>query len=118
MTEKEKAFREALIACVDKAMFFARSLAKNTADAEDLAQEALIKAMSNWEAFDQGTNLQAWLNRIVKNTFLDKMKRHEETKTQAVGEDTFKLEQETKSAAEGVIRTEGPRIHVLEHARD
>ena len=34
------------------------------------------------------------------------MKRHEETKTQAVGEDTFKLEQETKSAAEGVIRTE------------
>ena len=106
MTEKEKAFREALIACVDKAMFFARSLAKNTADAEDLAQEALIKAMSNWEAFDQGTNLQAWLNRIVKNTFLDKMKRHEETKTQAVGEDTFKLEQETKSAAEGVIRTE------------
>lgn len=106
MIEEEKEFREALLNCVDKVMFYARSLARSSADAEDLAQDALIKAMSNWQAYEQGTNLQAWLNRIVKNTFLDKMKRHEETRTETVGEDTSRLDQETKSAAEEEIQAE------------
>ena len=47
MIEEEKAFREALVSCVDKGMFFARSLTRGTADAEDLVQDALIKAMRN-----------------------------------------------------------------------
>ena len=106
MIREEQAFREGLLSCVDKAMLFARSLTRSSHDAEDLVQDALIKAMSNWQTFEHGTNLQAWLNRIVKNTFLDKMKRHEETKTDAVGDDTYKLEQETKPTAEGEIQTE------------
>ena len=84
MIRKEKAFRDALILCVDHSMLFARTLTRNPADAEDLVQEALTKAMCNWEAFELGSNLQAWLNRIVKNLFLDKMKSHAEIKTESV----------------------------------
>ena len=106
MNKKEKAFRDALILCVDKAMLFARTLTRNTADAEDVVQEALTKAMCNWEAFEPETNLQAWLNRIVKNLFLDKMKSHAETKTESVGDDTSRLDKTTNSGPEATLVAE------------
>ena len=106
MIRKEKAFRDALILCVDHSMLFARTLTRNPADAEDLVQEALTKAMCNWEAFELGSNLQAWLNRIVKNLFLDKMKSHAEIKTESVGDDTSRLDKTTNSGPEATLVAE------------
>ena len=87
-------------------MLFARTLTRNPADAEDLVQEALTKAMCNWEAFELGSNLQAWLNRIVKNLFLDKMKSHAEIKTESVGDDTSRLDKTTNSGPEATLVAE------------
>lgn len=48
---------------------FALSLARNDAEADDLVQEALIKAWKNISSFQAGTNMQAWLFTILRNTF-------------------------------------------------
>ncbi|EAQ02252.1 sigma factor, RpoE [Pseudooceanicola batsensis HTCC2597] len=48
---------------------FARSLARNAEEADDLVQETLLKAIRHREKFRQGTNLRAWLFTILRNTF-------------------------------------------------
>ncbi|SIN87294.1 RNA polymerase sigma factor [Vannielia litorea] len=48
---------------------FAMSLARNSAQADDLVQDAVVKAWSNFDKFKVGTNLRAWLFTILRNTF-------------------------------------------------
>jgi len=48
---------------------FAISLTRNSAAADDLVQDAVVKAWSNFDKFQQGTNLRAWLFTILRNTF-------------------------------------------------
>ena len=48
---------------------FAVSLARNTALADDLVQDTIVKAWSNIDKFDPDTNLRAWLFTILRNTF-------------------------------------------------
>lgn len=63
---------------VDQAMVFADQLyagamrlAKNPADAADLVQETYLKAYQSFHQFAQGTNLKAWLFRILTNTYIN-----------------------------------------------
>ena len=49
---------------------FARWLARSEADTEDLVQETYLKAFRSFATFQPGTNFQAWIFRILKNTFL------------------------------------------------
>ncbi|HEX7168163.1 MAG TPA: sigma-70 family RNA polymerase sigma factor [Acidimicrobiales bacterium] len=46
-------------------------MTRNAADAEDLVQETYLKAYRAWHTFRQGTNLKAWLYRILTNTFIN-----------------------------------------------
>jgi RNA polymerase sigma-70 factor, ECF subfamily len=62
----------------DQAMEFMSSLytaalrmTRNPADAEDLVQETYLKAYRAFGRFEQGTNLKAWLYRILTNTFIN-----------------------------------------------
>ncbi|QIE47659.1 RNA polymerase sigma factor [Pseudohalocynthiibacter aestuariivivens] len=48
---------------------FAMSLTRNAATADDLVQDAVVKAWSNFDKFQPGTNLRAWLFTILRNTF-------------------------------------------------
>ncbi len=48
---------------------FAMSLARNHATADDLVQETIVKAWSNFDKFAAGTDLRAWLFTILRNTF-------------------------------------------------
>ena len=47
-------------------------MTRNPADAEDVLQEALLKAFRGYHTFETGTNLKAWLYRILTNTFINK----------------------------------------------
>src|SRR5258707_12966655 len=49
---------------------FAHWLTHNREEAEDLVQEAYIKALRGFASFQQGTNFRAWMYRILRNTFL------------------------------------------------
>ena len=50
-------------------------LTRNPTEAEDLVQDALVKAMRARDQFHAGTNLKAWLFRILTNTFINKYRR-------------------------------------------
>jgi len=50
---------------------YALRMTGNTEDAKDLLQETFLKAYRFWNKFEQGTNLRAWLFRIMKNTYIN-----------------------------------------------
>lgn len=47
-------------------------MTRNSADAEDLVQETFLKAYRSYHTFEDGSNLRAWLYRILTNTFINK----------------------------------------------
>ncbi len=50
-------------------------MARNPADAEDLVQETYLKAYRAYHTFEAGTNLKAWLYRILTNTYINKYRK-------------------------------------------
>jgi RNA polymerase sigma-70 factor (ECF subfamily) len=50
----------------------AMRMTRNPSDAEDLVQETFLKAYRAYDSFEEGTNLKAWLYRILTNTFINK----------------------------------------------
>ncbi|WP_428249040.1 sigma-70 family RNA polymerase sigma factor [Ferrovibrio sp.] len=75
----EAGFREQMLALLPNLTGFARGLAGQRAEADDLVQETLVKALSNTEQFRPGTNLRAWLFTILRNHFYStkRQQRHE-----------------------------------------
>lgn len=53
----------------------AMRMARNPADAEDLVQETFLKAYRAYDSFEEGTNLKAWLYRILTNTYINKYRK-------------------------------------------
>jgi RNA polymerase sigma-70 factor, ECF subfamily len=62
-------FREQMIAEIPSLRAFAMSLCGTMHQADDLVQDALLKAWGNASSFQEGTNLRAWLFTILRNTF-------------------------------------------------
>ncbi len=54
---------------------FALKLTKDLEEANDLVQETILKAFSNQDKFENGTNLKAWLFTIMRNTFITNYQR-------------------------------------------
>ena len=64
-------FEAAAIPYLDGLYNMAFRLTRNAEDAEDLVQETYFKAYKHYDKFEAGTNLKAWLFRIMKNTFIN-----------------------------------------------
>ena len=67
--EKESNWRDAVVQLIPALRAFAWSLSHNSSDADDLVQDTLIKAWTNRDKFEPGTNLRAWLFTILRNTY-------------------------------------------------
>ena len=72
--------REA-VAYADGLFSLARHLTRDGAEAEDLVQETYARALAALAQFDDGTDLRAWLFRILRNTFLDLRRRTQRRRT-------------------------------------
>jgi RNA polymerase sigma-70 factor (ECF subfamily) len=72
---RSETFRTQLVALVPNLRAFAMSLLGSRDRADDLTQETILKAWSHMESFQEGTNLQAWLFTIMRNTFISQCRR-------------------------------------------
>ena len=63
-------FEELAMPLFDQLYNFAHWLTQNREEAEDLVQETYAKALKGFSSFQLGTNLRAWMYRILRNTFL------------------------------------------------
>jgi RNA polymerase sigma-70 factor (ECF subfamily) len=61
--------------CIPHLRAYARSLVRNADGAEDLVQDALLRAWASREQFVEGTNFRAWMFTILRNRFLDQRRR-------------------------------------------
>ena len=68
---------------MDQLYAAALRMTRNAADAEDLVQEAYLRAYRGYDGFQEGTNLRAWLFRILTNSYINtyrkKQRRPDET---------------------------------------
>ncbi len=71
-------FDRALIALLPRLRLQALALAHNSADADDLVQDAVRNALGARHSFTPGTDLVAWLYRILRNRFISKHRRARE----------------------------------------
>lgn len=61
--------REEIVEYLPAMRAFAMSLTKNAATADDIVQDTVVKAWGNFEQYEEGTKLKAWLFTILRNTF-------------------------------------------------
>lgn len=71
LAERRRLFQEQALPFMDQLYGAAMRMTKNPADAADLVQETFVKAFAAFAQFEQGTNLKAWLYRILTNTFIN-----------------------------------------------
>jgi RNA polymerase sigma-70 factor (ECF subfamily) len=72
---EDDAFEAAVLAQLDAMYAVARRLTRDPIVAEDLVHDATIKALKARSQFEEGTNLKAWLLRILTNTFINGYRR-------------------------------------------
>ena len=71
---------------VDQLYAAALRMSRNSADAEDLVQETYMKAFASYHQFTEGTNLKAWLYRILTNTYINLYRKRQREPQQSQGE--------------------------------
>jgi RNA polymerase sigma-70 factor (ECF subfamily) len=88
-TEAQRAerFERDALPFLDQLYSAAMRMTRNPQDAEDLVQETFAKAFASFHQFKEGTNLKAWLYRILTNTFINSYRRKQREPQQSGGED-------------------------------
>ena len=73
--KKQKEFEEEAIPQMDVLYNFALRTTGNEDDARDLLQETYLKAYRFWDKYERGTNIRAWLFRIMKNSYINRYRK-------------------------------------------
>lgn len=81
--ERKARFEAEAMQYVDQLYAAALRMARNRADAEDLVQEAYLKAFAAFHQYTPGTNLKAWLYRILTNTYINVYRKRQREPQQA-----------------------------------
>jgi len=77
VAERNARFERDALPFLDQLYAAALRMTRNPADAEDLVQEAFVKAYAAFHQFQEGTNLKAWLYRILTNTFINNYRKRQ-----------------------------------------
>jgi RNA polymerase sigma-70 factor (ECF subfamily) len=102
---------------LDQLYAAALRMTRNPADAEDLVQETFVKAFAAFHQFQPGTNLKAWLYRILTNTFINSYRKKQRQPLQAP---TDEITDWQLAAAEGHTSSglKSAETEALEHLPD
>lgn len=91
--EEVRRFESEALPLIDVIYGGALRLTRNISDAQDLVQETFLRAFRSWRSFEPGTNLKAWLYRIMTNLYISayRKKRSEPVVISADAGDDFDL---------------------------
>lgn len=84
--EESRRFQEEALPILDSLYAGALRMTRNPADAEDLVQETMLRAYRAFSRFEAGTNLKAWLFRILTNAYINTY-RKKQREPQKVSQD-------------------------------
>jgi RNA polymerase sigma-70 factor, ECF subfamily len=102
---------------LDQLYSAAMRMTRNPQDAEDLVQETFAKAYAAFHQFRPGTNLKAWLYRILTNTFINNYRKKQRQPQQSMSEDVedWQLARAESHTSSGLKSAE---MEALEHLPD
>nr|WP_079171309.1 MULTISPECIES: sigma-70 family RNA polymerase sigma factor [unclassified Streptomyces] len=85
--ERNARFERDALGYLDQMYSAALRMTRNPADAEDLVQETFAKAYGSFHQFREGTNLKAWLYRILTNTFINSYRKKQREPQRSAAEE-------------------------------
>ncbi len=115
--ERTARFERDALPFLDQLYGAAMRMTRNPADAEDLVQETFAKAYSAFHQFKPGTNLKAWLYRILTNTYINSYRKKQRQPQQSMSEDVedWQLARAESHSSTGLRSAE---MEALEHLPD
>ncbi|MEA2433830.1 MAG: polymerase sigma-70 factor, subfamily [Actinomycetota bacterium] len=98
-SDDKKRFQQEALPLLDSLYAGALRMTRNPADAEDLVQETMMRAYRAFDRFEPGTNLKAWLFRILTNAYINtyRKKQREPQKISTEEVEDFDMYQELKN---------------------
>ena len=115
--QRSARFERDALPFLDQLYGAAMRMTRNPADAEDLVQETFAKAYSAFHQFKPGTNLKAWLYRILTNTYINSYRKKQRQPQQSMSEDVedWQLARAESHSSTGLRSAE---MEALEHLPD
>jgi RNA polymerase sigma-70 factor (ECF subfamily) len=115
--ERSLRFERDALPYLDQLYGAALRMTRNPTDAEDLVQETFAKAFAAFHQFKPGTNLKAWLYRILTNTFINSYRKKQREPKQSMSEDVedWQLARAESHTSAGLKSAE---TEALEHLPD
>jgi len=115
--ERSARFERDALQYLDQLYSAALRMTRNPSDAEDLVQETYAKAYGSFHQFQEGTNLKAWLYRILTNTFINTYRKAQRQPRQAATDtvEDWQLAQAESHTSSGLKSAEA---EALEHLPD
>jgi len=111
-------FEAAAMPFVDALYNTAYRMTRNAEDAEDLVQEAYLKAYKYYDKFEEGTNFKAWLFKIMKNTFINNYRKKQQAPPQSDFADIEESFETQVSEEAGQKKIKNPEEELLQDVLD
>jgi RNA polymerase sigma-70 factor, ECF subfamily len=117
LEERSERFEHDVLPYLDQLYAAGMRMTRNPADAEDLVQETFAKAYASFHQFQEGTNLKAWLFRILTNTFINTYRKRQR-EPQRTGADEVEDWQLARAASHTSAGLKSAEAEALERLPD
>ncbi len=115
--ERTERFEAEALAYLDQLYGAALRMTRNPSDAEDLVQETFAKAFASFHQFTPGTNLKAWLYRILTNTFINSYrKKQRQPQTSGTDVEDWQLARAEAHTSTGLRSAEMDALDRMPHS--
>jgi RNA polymerase sigma-70 factor (ECF subfamily) len=102
--DRTNSFRSEVLACLPRVRAFARSLGRNSAEADDLVQNTVLRALAAQERFELGTNLIGWLYTILRNVHTSELRAR-----------SVRVHQDLDSTPDHLLQRPATQLESIEH---
>lgn len=110
-------FEEDALPLLDQLYGAALRMTRNPADAQDLVQDTYMKAYQAFKSFKPGTNLKAWMYRILTNTYINSYRKAQRRPSESSAEEMTDW-QLAQSAQHDSVGLESAEVEALKHIPD